>query len=208
MTPSFISPQVSFAEIQLEKPLKLGIMASGSGTNFAAVVQSIANQQLKAEVQVLIYNNPDAKVKEKAQQWDIPAVLLNHRHFKTREALDEAIVKVLQQNQVEWVIMAGWMRIVTHVLLEAFSNRVINIHPSLLPSFKGINAIEQTLAAGVKITGCTVHLASLEVDSGRILAQAAVPVFDDDTPESLHNRIQIQEHKILPQAIALAAQHK
>ena len=102
--------------------------------------------------------------------------------------------------------MAGWMRIITPVLLNAFAERVINIHPSLLPSFWGIRAIEQALAAGVKVTGCTVHFASLEVDSGPIIAQAVVPVLPNDTPETLHARIQIQEHKIFPMAIAIASQ--
>ena len=117
----------------------------------------------------------------------------------------QAIVDLFKSYQVDWVIMAGWMRIVTPVLLEAFPNHVINIHPSLLPSFKGIKAIEQALEAKVKITGCTVHLASLEVDSGPILLQAAVPILPNDTLETLHNRIQIEEHKIFPLAIALAA---
>jgi phosphoribosylglycinamide formyltransferase-1 len=203
---SLISPVVSPTAIQLETPLKLGVMASGSGTNFEALAQAIANQELNAQIQVLIYNNPEAKVKEKADRWQIPAVLVNHRHFKERQKVDQAIVEILQQNEVEWVIMAGWMRVVTPVLLEAFPNRVINIHPSLLPSFRGVRAVEQALEAGVKITGCTVHLASLEVDSGPILLQAAVPILPDDTPETLHARIQVQEHKIFPQAIALAAQ--
>ncbi|PLZ50501.1 phosphoribosylglycinamide formyltransferase, partial [Fischerella thermalis] len=109
------------------------------------------------------------------------------------------------QYNVDWVIMAGWMRLVTEVLIDAFTNKIINIHPSLLPSFKGSRAVEQALASGVKIAGCTVHLVSLEMDSGPILMQAAVPVLQGDTPETLHARIQVQEHRILPQAIALAA---
>jgi phosphoribosylglycinamide formyltransferase-1 len=104
--------------------------------------------------------------------------------------------------------MAGWMRLVTQVLIDAFPNRMINIHPSLLPSFKGVQAVEQALVAKVKITGCTVHLVSLEVDSGEILIQAAVPVLPDDTSETLHARIQIQEHRILPMAISLLSQRK
>jgi phosphoribosylglycinamide formyltransferase-1 len=200
-----VSPQLSAKELELDSPLKLGVMASGSGTNFKAIAQSIAAGELKAKIEVLIYNNPQAKAKEKAESWQVPAVLLNHRDYQQREALDREIVQVLQDYQVEWVIMAGWMRIVTPVLLQAFPNRVINIHPSLLPSFRGVRAVEQALAAGVKITGCTVHLATLDVDSGPILIQAAVPVLPDDTAETLHARIQIQEHKIFPQAIALAA---
>ncbi|MGB5593277.1 MAG: phosphoribosylglycinamide formyltransferase [Crocosphaera sp.] len=204
-TPSFISPQLSCEELKIDKPLKLGVLASGSGTNFEVIAQAINKQELNAQIPILIYNNPQAKVKEKAQSLNIEAKLLNHREFKHREDLDQAIVNVFQSYDVEWVIMAGWMRIVTPILLEAFPNHVINIHPSLLPSFKGINAVEQALKAGVKITGCTVHLASLEVDSGPILLQAAVPILPNDTPETLHARIQIQEHIIFPQAIALAA---
>ncbi|XLQ11303.1 MAG: phosphoribosylglycinamide formyltransferase [cyanobacterium endosymbiont of Epithemia adnata isolate EadnSB Bon19] len=204
-TPNFISPQLSSKELELEYPLKLGILASGSGTNFEAIVQAIQEGKLKAEISVLIYNNPGAKVKERAQRLKIQTVLLNHRKFRQRGDLDQAIVETLQLHQVEWVVMAGWMRIVTHVLLQAYPNHVINIHPSLLPSFKGIRAVEQALAAGVKITGCTAHIASLEVDSGLILSQAAVPILPNDTPETLQARIQVQEHIIFPQAIALAA---
>ena len=189
----------------LETPLKLGVLATGSGTNFEAIANAINQQQLNATIPLLIYNNPQAKVKEKATALNIESKLLNHREFKGREDLDQAIVDLFKSYQVDWVIMAGWMRIVTPVLLEAFPNHVINIHPSLLPSFKGIKAIEQALEAKVKITGCTVHLASLEVDSGPILLQAAVPILPNDTLETLHNRIQIEEHKIFPLAIALAA---
>ncbi len=204
-TPSIISPQLSPEELKLEYPLKLGVLASGSGTNFEAIVKAIQEKKLNAEISILIYNNSKAKVGEKAQRLKIPTILLNHRKFKQREDLDQAIVETLRQHQVEWVIMAGWMRIVTHVLLNAYPNHILNIHPSLLPSFKGIHAIEQALAAKVKITGCTVHIASSEVDSGPILLQAAVPILPDDTPETLHARIQVQEHIIFPQAIALAA---
>ncbi|WP_107668615.1 phosphoribosylglycinamide formyltransferase [Cyanothece sp. BG0011] len=204
-TPSFISPQISSEDLKLETPLKLGVLASGSGTNFEAIAKAIHQEKLNATIPLVIYNNPQAKVKEKAAAFKIESKLLNHRQFKRREDLDQAIVDLFKSYQVDWVIMAGWMRIVTPILLEAFPNHVINIHPSLLPSFKGIKAIEQALEAGVKITGCTVHLASLEVDSGPILLQAAVPILANDTLETLHARIQIQEHKIFPLAIALAA---
>ncbi|MDX2228339.1 MAG: phosphoribosylglycinamide formyltransferase [Leptolyngbyaceae cyanobacterium bins.349] len=202
-TASLISPATPVPRPSV--PLKLGIMASGSGTNFAAIAQAIAAQALHAQIQVVIYNNPGAKVAARAERWGIPTVLLNHREFTSREALDGAIVQTLQAYNVEWVIMAGWMRIVTSVLIDAFPDRVINIHPSLLPSFKGAHAIEQAFQAGVKITGCTVHLVRLEVDSGPILIQAAVPVLPDDTVETLQARIQVQEHQIFPQAIAIAA---
>ena len=205
-TPSLISPVVPPNLLLTDSPIKLGIMASGSGSNFEAIAQAIADKQLNAQIQVIIYNNPNAKVAERAQRWGVPAILHNHREFTTREDLDRQIVQTFQHFNVEWVIMAGWMRLITQVLLDNFPNQVINIHPSLLPSFKGVRAVEQALEAGVKIAGCSVHLVSLEVDSGAILMQAAVPVLPNDTQETLHARIQVEEHRILPQAIALAAQ--
>jgi len=201
---SLIAP-VPDPTIQLAAPLKLGILASGSGSNFEAIAQSIADRSLNAQIQVLVYNNPAAKAATRAQRWGTPSVLLNHRDFASREDLDWAIVQTLTQYQVEWVIMAGWMRRATQVLIEVFPDRILNIHPSLLPSFPGIRAIEQAIAAGVKITGCTVHLVRLEVDSGPIIMQAAVPVLSSDTAETLHQRIQEQEHRIFTAAIVLAA---
>ncbi len=183
-------------------PLRLGMMASGSGSNFEAIAQAIAAQQLNAQIAVVIYNNPGAKVADRAAKFGIPAVLLNHRDFAQRAELDAAIVQTLRDRAVDWVVMAGWMRIVTPVLINAFPRRILNIHPSLLPSFKGNRAVEQALAAGVKITGCTVHIVVPEVDSGEILMQAAVPVLPGDTVETLQNRIHAQEHVIYPRAIA------
>ncbi|NET82694.1 MAG: phosphoribosylglycinamide formyltransferase [Moorea sp. SIO1F2] len=206
-SPSLISPSIypqqSVDSLPTTSPLKLGVMASGSGSNFEAIASAIANGQLNAQISVLIYNNPGIKALARAEKYGIPAVLHNHRHTKKREDFDQQIVQTLQEYEVEWVVMAGWMRVVTQVLLDAFPNRILNIHPSLLPSFKGVRAVEQALEAGVKITGCTVHVVSLDVDSGPILFQAAVPVLPDDTPETLHARIQVQEHRILVEAIAL-----
>ncbi|WP_250121877.1 phosphoribosylglycinamide formyltransferase [Chroococcidiopsis sp. CCMEE 29] len=204
-TPSLVSPTIMPSSLT-GTPLKLGVLASGNGSNFEAVAQAIEAGKLNAQIQVLIYNNPEAKAAARAVNRGIPTVLLNHRDFQHREDLDQQIVQTLQQYEVEWVIMAGWMRLVTQVLIDAFPDQIINIHPSLLPSFRGVRAVEQALAVGVKITGCTVHLVCLEMDSGAILLQAAVPVLADDTPETLHARIQIQEHRILPPAITLAAQ--
>lgn len=189
-------------------PLRLGVLASGNGSNFEAVIQAIAQQQLQASIQVLIYNNPTAKAAERAERHHIPKVLLNHRDYPNREALDRAIAHTLRTHNVDWVVMAGWMRIVTAELIQAYPDRMINIHPSLLPAFKGIHAIEQALAAGVRLTGCTAHLVTVDMDSGPILAQAAVPILPEDTAESLHARVQVQEHRILPLAIAIAAQQR
>jgi phosphoribosylglycinamide formyltransferase 1 len=205
-TPCLISPNLPNQQFSQGNPLKLGVLASGSGSNFEAIANAIQNGQLNAQIQVLIYNQPQAYAAVRAANWNVPSVLLNHRDYNSREDLDRQIVQTLRQYNVEFVVMAGWMRLVTQVLIDAFTHRIINIHPSLLPSFKGVRAVEQALAAGVKITGCTVHLVSLEMDSGPILIQAAVPIMPDDTPEKLHARIQLQEHQILPQAIALAAQ--
>ena len=207
--PSLVSPLV-FPSVPAEDctlaPLKLGILASGSGSNMEAIAQAIAAQQLKAQIQVVVYNNPTAKVVERADRLGVAKQLLNHREYPSRETLDQAIIQTMQQHEVEWIIMAGWMRVVTQVLINAFPRRILNIHPSLLPSFPGAHAIEQAIAAQVKITGCTVHFVELVVDSGPILMQAAVPVLPDDTPETLHQRIQVQEHYIFPRAIALAAE--
>lgn len=206
-TASLISPPGSLPMAKDSPPLQLGVMASGSGSNFEAIAGAIAAGDLNAQLRVLIYNNPTARVVARAERWQVPAMLLNHRAFPDRETLDQAIVHTLQQHEVDWVIMAGWMRIVTPVLIDAFPQRVLNIHPSLLPSFKGVGAVEQALAAGVKLSGCTVHYVVPEMDSGPILIQAAVPVLPDDTPETLQARIQVQEHRIYPQAIALAAHY-
>lgn len=203
-TLSLVSPEIINTPSSQDKPVKLGIMASGNGSNFAAVARAIQEKKLQAQIQVLIYNNPDAYAAVRAESLGIPAVLLNHRDYKNREELDGKIVDTLREYDVEWVIMAGWMRIVTPVLINAFPNKILNIHPSLLPSFKGTRAIEQALESGVKIAGCTVHLVSSEVDSGKILMQAAVPILPGDTSETLHQRIQVQEHRIFPAAIALA----
>jgi phosphoribosylglycinamide formyltransferase-1 len=201
-----ISPEIPQKRLPEKKTLKLGILASGSGSNFEAIAQAIKTEKLNAKIQVVIYNNPGAKVTARAEKFGVNAILLNHRNYKNkREAFDSEIANTLRDYDVEWVVMAGWMRIATKVLINAFPNRIINIHPSLLPSFPGIRAVERALAAGVKITGCTVHLVSEEVDSGPILMQAAVPVLADDTPETLYARIQVREHKIVVGAIALAA---
>ncbi len=206
MTGTLISPDLSELSPQLAEPLRLAVLASGNGSNLAAIAAAIESGDLNATIDVVIYNNPAAIVAERAAQRQLPAVLLNHRTFASREALDEAIVQTIRAAGADWVIMAGWMRRVTAVLIQAFPQRILNIHPSLLPSFPGMRAVDQALAAGVKITGCTVHYVELEIDSGPIIAQAAVPVLADDTAASLQARIQQQEHRIYPAAIAIAAQ--
>jgi phosphoribosylglycinamide formyltransferase 1 len=184
--------------------LKIGILASGEGSNFQAIVDQTRDSPVRFSV--VIYNNSSAPVRFRAKNLGIPAVFLDHRQFTTREALDQAILEVLGEYEVDLVVMAGWMRLVTAVLVEAYRGRMVNIHPSLLPSFRGIRAVEQALEYGVPITGCSVHFVDLEVDSGPIIAQEAVPILADDTVETLSQRIHEAEHRIYPQVVRWLAE--
>ena len=181
-------------------------MASGSGSNFEALVRACRQGSLRADVALLVVNNAGCGAQARAQRLGIPWQLHDHRRHASREALDRSLVAAFEAADVDLVVMAGWMRVVTPTLIGAFPNRLINIHPSLLPSFRGLDAVGQALAAGVTLAGCTAHLVSEEVDAGRILVQAAVPVRADDDHASLGARIQVQEHRILPLAVALLAQ--
>ncbi len=181
-------------------------MASGNGSNFEALVEACAKHLLPAQVVSLVVNNPYCGARARAERLAIGVTCLNHRNFASRDSLDGALVEHFQAAGVDLVVMAGWMRIVTSRLIRAYPERLVNIHPSLLPSFRGVDAIGQALAAGVSLSGCTAHLVSEEVDAGRILAQAAVPVVSGDNHDSLARRIQVQEHRILPLAVALAAE--
>lgn len=191
--------------ITTERRLRLGVMASGSGSNFEALVQACQTGHLSAEVELLIVNNPNAGAVERAKRLGIPSLVLDHRLYGSRQELDQALVARFKAAQVDLVVMAGWMRIVTDTLIQAYPERLINIHPSLLPSFRGAKAIRQALEAGVTLTGCTAHLVELEVDSGQVLVQAAVPVLTGDSEESLSERIHRQEHRILPLSVQIAA---
>ena len=185
-----------------QAPLQLGVMASGSGSNFEALAQAIQAGNLNARIQRLVVNNPGCGAQQRAERLGIPVSVLDHRLIKDRRELDGELVRLFRADQVELVVMAGWMRIVTEVLVSGYSDRLINIHPSLLPSFRGLDAIGQALEAGVKVTGCTVHIVTEELDAGPILAQAAVPVLDGDDHARLAKRIQEQEHLLLPRALA------
>ncbi len=189
---------------RFEPALRLGVMSSGNGSNFEAIQDSISAGALHANIRLLVVNNQGCGAEQRAERLNIPCQFLDHRQFETRERLDHALVKAFCQADVELIVMAGWMRIVTPVLIEAFPNRLLNIHPSLLPSFKGLDAVGQALQASVRISGCTAHLVQADVDTGPVIAQAAVPVLQDDSRATLATRIQSQEHRILPWAIALA----
>lgn len=184
-----------------QTPLRIGVMASGNGSNFEALAQAIDAGTLAAEIRLLVVNNPGCGAQQRAQRLGIPCTVLDHQVLMERERLDQALVDCFRSAAVEVIVMAGWMRIVTPVLINGFADRLVNIHPSLLPSFKGLDGIGQALAAGVKITGCSVHLVTAELDGGPILAQAAVPVEERDTHASLSERVHQAEHRILPEAI-------
>ena len=180
-----------------QAPLQLGVMASGNGSNFEALAQAIQAGKLNARIQRLVVNNPGCGAQQRAERLGIPVSILDHRVLKDRRELDTELVRLFRSDQVEVVVMAGWMRIVTDVLIGGYAGRLINIHPSLLPSFRGMDAVGQALKAGVKLTGCTVHIVTEELDAGPILAQAAVPVLDSDDHATLAKRIQEQEHQLL-----------
>ena len=184
-----------------QTPLRIGVMASGNGSNFEALAQAIDAGTLAAEIRLLVVNNPGCGAQQRAQRLGIPCTVLDHRVLRERERLDQALVDCFRSAAVEVIVMAGWMRIVTPVLINGFADRLVNIHPSLLPSFKGLDGIGQALAAGVKITGCSVHLVTAELDGGPILAQAAVPVEEKDTHATLSERVHQAEHRLLPDAI-------
>lgn len=197
--PAFANPsQQNSAD---RTPLRIGVMASGNGSNFEALALAIEAGTLAAEIKLLVVNNPGCGAQQRALRLGIPCTVLDHRVLRQRELLDQALVQSFRAADVEVVVMAGWMRIVTPVLIEGYAGRLVNIHPSLLPSFKGLDGIGQALAAGVKITGCTVHVVTEELDAGPILAQAAVPVEPEDDHASLSRKVHQEEHRLLPAAI-------
>ena len=190
----------------MNKKLKVGVLASGNGSNLQAIIDRSVRGELDAEVVCVITNRAAAFALERGQNHGIPSIHLNHKDFSGREAYDAAVVAALQAHGVELVVLAGFMRIITRVLLNAFPMAVMNIHPALLPSFPGLDAQKQALTHGTKLTGCTVHFVDEGTDTGPIIIQAAVPILADDTVETISQRIHVQEHRIYPQAIQLFAQ--
>ncbi|MGI6086718.1 MAG: phosphoribosylglycinamide formyltransferase [Kiritimatiellia bacterium] len=182
----------------------LGILGSGQGSNFQAIADAVADGRLSARIACVIADVPNAFILERARRMGIPAFYVDPAPFKTKleGAAESRVIELLRLHKVDLVALAGFMRIVKSALLQAYPGRIINIHPSLLPSFPGLAAWRQALEYGVKVTGCTVHFVDAGVDTGRIIMQRAVPVHPDDTPDSLHARIQEQEHQVYPEAIA------
>ena len=177
-------------------PLSLGVLVSGTGSNLQAVLDAIASGSLNACVRVVISNRPNVQALERARAAGIPALTIPHKDFATREAFDSALVSALREAEVSWVVLAGFMRVLTPEFLSAFPGRIVNIHPALLPAFPGVDAAKQALAYGVKITGCTVHFVDQGVDSGKIIAQRAVLVDPTDDLATLSARIHTAEHEL------------
>jgi len=179
-----------------ENPLRLGVLVSGTGSNLQAILDAVAVGSLAANVQVVISNRAGVQALERARAAGVPALTIPHKDFATREAFDRALVAALREANVEWVVLAGFMRVLTPEFLNAYAGRIINIHPALLPSFPGVDAAKQALDYGVKITGCTVHFVELGVDMGKIIAQRAVPVEPSDDLATLGARIHAAEHEL------------
>lgn len=180
---------------------RLGVLVSGRGTNLQALIDASKDKDYPAEVVVVISNNPSAYAIERAKRENIPVFVIKREDYKNKKEYEESIKKILLEFKVDLIVLAGYMKIVGKTLLEAFPNKIINIHPSLLPSFPGLEAQKQALEYGVKISGCTVHFVDEGIDSGPIIGQIAVPVYDDDTPETLAERILKEEHKLLVESV-------
>ena len=192
------------------RKLRLGVLASGRGSNLQALIDAIEGGTLEAQMAVVISNKKDAVALERAGRHDLTAVFLDPKAHAaqpdSRETYDRAVLDVLRKHDVDLVLLAGYMKIVTAILIEAYENRMMNIHPSLLPAFPGLEVQKKALEWGVKVAGCTVHFVTDRVDEGPIIIQAAVPVLSGDTPESLSERILVEEHKIYPKAVQLYAE--
>jgi phosphoribosylglycinamide formyltransferase-1 len=187
----------------MKEKAKIGVLVSGSGTNLQSIIDYIEQGKLKAKLAIVISNKQDAYGLERARKHNMPTKVISHKDFKTREEFEEEIAKVLEEIGCDFIVLAGFMRVLTPLFIRRFKNRIVNIHPALLPSFPGVDAQKQAFDYGVKVTGCTVHFVDEGVDTGPIILQKVVPVHDGDTVESLRARILEEEHKALPEALNL-----
>jgi phosphoribosylglycinamide formyltransferase-1 len=189
-------------------PCRLGVLVSGSGTNLQAIIDRIESGEIHAEIACVISNNADAYALTRAAKYGIPVVVHENVNFSERKSYDAETVAILRSYKVELVVLAGFMRILTDVMVNAFPNAIMNIHPALLPSFQGLHAQQQALDYGVRISGCTVHFVDCGTDTGPIIMQSVVPVEQDDTEETLSARIQKAEHQTFAAAIKLFVEGK
>ena len=194
--------------VNRDRKFRLGVLGSGKGSNMAAIAEGCAAGQVPAEIAVVLSDVPEAGILSQARARGLAAEFIAPGKFRTKleESAERAYVERLVQAEVDLIVLAGFMRVLKGDFLRAFSQRVVNIHPSLLPAFPGLEAWKQALDYGVKVTGCTIHFVDQGIDSGPIIAQESVPVLADDTPESLHERIQVAERRLYPVAVAALAQ--
>jgi len=188
--------------------LRLAVMISGSGTNLQALIDACAEADYPAEIQVVISNRPNAKGLERAQKAGIPAIAIDHKEFETREAFEDALHDCLKKHNTQLVCLAGFMRILNAEFVNRWRDRMINIHPSLLPSYKGLHTHERAIEDGVRFGGCTIHYVRPEMDNGPIIMQAAVPIAATETEESLAAKTLIYEHQMYPAAVRMIAEGK
>jgi len=188
--------------------INIGVLASGRGTNLQAIIEAIEDGKIAGEIKVVMSDHPKACALKRAQQYLIDTRYIDFKEFKNREDFDKEIIKILKEKKIDLVVLAGYMRILSPYFIRAYQNKIMNIHPALLPSFPGLHAQKQAIGNGVKISGCTVHFVDEGVDSGPIILQKAVEMSDDDTEESLTEKILKEEHQIYPQAIQLFSESR
>lgn len=186
--------------------LQLGVLVSGNGSNLQAILDAISSRFLQADLRIVISDNPKAYAIERAQKANIPFVIIEKKNFENKHLFEKALVSALKNAEVNWVVLAGFMKILSKDFLQEFPNRVINIHPSLLPAFPGLHAIDQAWNHGVKVTGCTVHLVDEGCDTGPILGQTAVLIESEDDLESLTKKIHKAEHELYPRILQYLAE--
>ncbi len=193
--------------VTLDKKFRIGVLGSGKGSNFVAIADAITSGQIPAEIALVVSDVENAGILAHARERKLPAQFIPPGKFRTKldEEAERAFVEGLRAAQVDLIVLAGFMRVLKGDFLRAFEGRIVNIHPSLLPSFPGLEAWKQALDHGVKFTGCTVHFVDAGVDSGAIIGQQTVPVLDSDTPETLHQRIHAAEHDLYPKCVAAIA---
>ena len=186
--------------------INIGVLASGRGTNLQAIIEAVEEGIIEGEISIVVSDNPDAFALKRAEQHNIETRYIDFKSFKNGEDYDKRVVECLKEKEVELVVLAGYMRIISPYFIRAYKNKIMNIHPALLPSFPGLHAQKQAVKHGVKVSGCTVHFVDEGVDSGPIILQKAVEVSDDDTEESLAEKILKEEHQVYPRAIQLFSQ--
>jgi phosphoribosylglycinamide formyltransferase-1 len=191
----------------MSEQFRLGVIGSGTGSNFAAIADAIDRRQIPAEIAVVLSDVEDSGILSQAQARSLPAIFIPPGKFRTKldEEAEKSFVFQLQKARVDLVVLAGFMRVLKGDFLRAFEGRIVNIHPSLLPCFPGLQAWKQALDYGVKVTGCTVHFVDAGIDSGPIIGQQTVPVLDHDSPDTLHRRIHVAEHELYPRCVAALA---